>query len=149
MVRLTQTEHLSCIDPNTISKQIETRFHMTHVEFHRVRLKWFLSLWYVQRKPCSYLMPWLAVSKMDQNKHPLEPRHLGVSSGASKIIFEPMVRLAQSMHLSCTDTTMSLNGLKRDSSWPTSPRGSIGCAHNNLWAYSMFDANHAPILRQD
>jgi hypothetical protein len=31
MVRLTQTEHLSCTDANTISKQIETRFHMTHL----------------------------------------------------------------------------------------------------------------------
>jgi hypothetical protein len=31
MVRLTQTEHLSCTDAITVSKQIETRFHMTHV----------------------------------------------------------------------------------------------------------------------
>jgi hypothetical protein len=31
MVRLTQTKHLSCTDANTVSKQIETRFHMTHV----------------------------------------------------------------------------------------------------------------------
>jgi hypothetical protein len=30
MVRFTQTEHLSCTDTNTVSKQIETRFHMTH-----------------------------------------------------------------------------------------------------------------------
>jgi hypothetical protein len=29
--RLTQTEHLSCTDANTVSKQIETRFYMTHV----------------------------------------------------------------------------------------------------------------------
>jgi hypothetical protein len=31
MVRLTQTENLSCTDANTVSKQIQTRFHMTHV----------------------------------------------------------------------------------------------------------------------
>jgi hypothetical protein len=31
MVRLTQTEDLSCTDANTVSKQIETRFHMTPV----------------------------------------------------------------------------------------------------------------------
>jgi uncharacterized protein YcgL (UPF0745 family) len=31
IVRLTQTEHLCCTDANTVSKQIETRFHMTHV----------------------------------------------------------------------------------------------------------------------
>jgi hypothetical protein len=38
---------------------------------------------------------------MDQNELPLNPHHLGVQSGASKIIYEPMVRLAQTMHLSC------------------------------------------------
>jgi hypothetical protein len=55
MVRLTQTEHLSCTDANTVSKQIETRFHMTHVtkEFHRVPPILFPSLWYVRRKPCT------------------------------------------------------------------------------------------------
>jgi hypothetical protein len=31
VVHLMQTEHLSCTDTNTISKQIEMRFHMTHV----------------------------------------------------------------------------------------------------------------------
>ena len=37
----------------------------------------------------------------DRNEHPLVPRHLGVASGASKMISEPMVRLAQTVHLSC------------------------------------------------
>jgi hypothetical protein len=32
------------------------------------------------------------------------PRHLRVQSGASKMITDPMVRLVQTMHLSCTDT---------------------------------------------
>jgi hypothetical protein len=38
LVRLAQTMHLSCTDSNTISKQTEMRFHMTHVteEFYRV-----------------------------------------------------------------------------------------------------------------
>jgi hypothetical protein len=35
---------------------------------------------------------------------PLEPRHLVVPSGASKTIPEPIVRLAQTVLLSCTDT---------------------------------------------
>jgi hypothetical protein len=42
--------------------------------------------------------------QMDRNKLPLEPRHLVVPSGASKMISEPMVRLVQTVHLSCTDT---------------------------------------------
>jgi hypothetical protein len=36
----------------------------------------------------------------------LEPHHLGVTSGASKMSFEPMVRLAQDVHLSCNDTNI-------------------------------------------
>jgi hypothetical protein len=35
---------------------------------------------------------------------PVVPRHQGVPSGASKMISEPMVRLAQTVHLSCTNT---------------------------------------------
>jgi hypothetical protein len=56
--------HLSCTDTNTISKWTKTRFHMTHVtlEFHWVRPKWFLRLWYVRYKPCTYLTSRLAIS---------------------------------------------------------------------------------------
>jgi hypothetical protein len=41
---------------------------------------------------------------MDRNEHPLEPRHLGVLSGAFKLMSERMVRLVQTVHLSYTDT---------------------------------------------
>jgi hypothetical protein len=34
----------------------------------------------------------------------LEPHHLGVPSGVSKMILELMVRLAQTVHLSSTDS---------------------------------------------
>jgi hypothetical protein len=58
-----QTVHLSCTNTNTISKWIETRFQMTNVteKIHRVRPKWFLSLWYVRRKLCTYLASRLAL----------------------------------------------------------------------------------------
>jgi hypothetical protein len=39
--------------------------------------------------------------QMDQNMIPHDSRHLGVPSGASKMIPEPMVRSAQTMHQSC------------------------------------------------
>ena len=42
--------------------------------------------------------------QMDQNEMLVDPRHLGVPPGASKTISEPMVRLAQTVHLSCTNT---------------------------------------------
>jgi hypothetical protein len=144
--------HLSCTDTNTVSKWTETRFHMTHItkQFHQVCPKWFLSLWYVRRKPCNYLVSRLALYlngpkqastwallpgstigciqidlwacgmfganrapimhwhwhhlQTDQNELPLEPCHLGVPSGASKMISEPMVCSTQTVHLSCTDS---------------------------------------------
>jgi hypothetical protein len=105
MVRLTQTEHLSCTDANTVSKRTKTRFHTTHItyEFHRARPKLFMSLWYVQCKPCTYLASRLALSPNGPNRAPPDPRHLEVPSGASKMIYEPMVPLTQTEHPSCTD----------------------------------------------
>jgi hypothetical protein len=38
------------------------------------------------------------------NRAPPDPRHLEVRSGASKTIYDPMVRLMQTEYLSCTDT---------------------------------------------
>jgi hypothetical protein len=38
---------------------------------------------------------------MNGNEIPHDPRHLGVPSGASKIISEPIVRSKQTVHLSC------------------------------------------------
>jgi hypothetical protein len=45
--------------------------------------------------------------------------------------------------------TLSQNRLKRDSTWLTSPRSSIGCLQYYFWAYGMFMANRAPILHQE
>ena len=41
---------------------------------------------------------------MDQNEILHDPHHLGVALGASKMISEPMVRLAETVHLSYTKT---------------------------------------------
>jgi hypothetical protein len=49
---------------------------------------------------------------MDQNELPLEPRQLGVPSSASKMISNPVVRLAQTMHLSCSDTNTDMEQTK-------------------------------------
>jgi hypothetical protein len=40
----------------------------------------------------------------DQNEITHDPRHLAVSSCASKMISQPVVHSAQTMHLSCNDT---------------------------------------------
>jgi hypothetical protein len=110
-LHLAQTVHLSCTDSNGVSKWIETRFHMTNVtaEIHWVRPKWFLSLRYVWRKPCNYLVSRLALCPNRPKEHPCVPRHLGVPSGASKTIFAPMVRSTQTEHLSCVKINTSSN----------------------------------------
>jgi hypothetical protein len=54
-------------------------------------------------KLCTYLALRLALSTNGPNRAPLDPRHLGVPLGASKTIYEPMVCLMQTEHLSCTD----------------------------------------------
>jgi hypothetical protein len=55
MVCLLQTMHLSCVKISTISKWTE--------EYHRVRLKRFMSLWYVWCKPSNYFAPMLTMSQ--------------------------------------------------------------------------------------
>jgi hypothetical protein len=40
---------------------------------------------------------------MDENELPLDPRHVGVPLGVSKMISQPMVRSARTMHLSCAE----------------------------------------------
>ena len=66
--------------------------------------KRYLSLWYVWCKPCTYLTSTLNPSPNGPNKIPHDPHHLGLPSGASKMISEPMVRLAKS----CTNLTSTL-----------------------------------------
>jgi hypothetical protein len=46
---------------------------------------------------------------MDQNEIPLEPHHLGVPLGASKMISEPMVRLAQTVYLKRTEMSFHVS----------------------------------------
>ena len=53
----------------------------------------------------------------DRNELSVQPRYLVVRSGASKMIPEPMVRLAQTVHLSCTDSNslqMDRNKIRHD-----------------------------------
>jgi hypothetical protein len=105
-VRSAQTVHLSCVKISTISKRTESSIHLSLVtkERHQVRPKRFLILWHVRRKPCTYLASRLALYQINWIKHPLELRYLGILSCASKTIYEPIVCLAQTVHLSWTDT---------------------------------------------
>jgi hypothetical protein len=85
----------------------------------------------------------------DRIEFPLEPHHLGAPFSASKMIFEPMVLWRKSCNYLAPTLTLCPNGLKWDSTLPTSPNSSIECVRNDFWAYGMFRANRAPILHQD
>jgi hypothetical protein len=132
MVHLAHTVHLSCTNTNTIFKRKEERFHMTHVtqEIHP-HPKWFLSLWYVRCKPCTYLASRLALSPNGPSFH-------------LSLITSEYHRVRRNQFLCrwyvwrklciyrAPTLTLSLNRKKWDSTWPTSPRSSIGCVQNDF-----------------
>jgi hypothetical protein len=78
---------------------------------------------------------------MNWIKHSLEPRPLGVPSGASKTISRPTVRSTQTLHLSCFKISTISNEPNQASTWALSPRSTIGCIQNDFWAYGMFSTN--------
>jgi hypothetical protein len=63
--------------------------------------------------------------QMDGIKLPHKPRHLSVPPGLSKTISEPMVCLAQIVHLSCTETNTISKWTKTRFHMTTSPSSSI------------------------
>jgi hypothetical protein len=150
MVHLAQTVHLSCTDPNTISKWKEVRFHRTHVtkEFQWVRLKWFSSIWYVRQKLSTYLASRLALSPNRPSFHLslIASEYHGVRPKWFLSRWYVWRKLCTYL---APALTLSPNRKKWDCIWPTSPRSSIGCIQNDFWAYGTFDANRAPILHQN
>jgi hypothetical protein len=192
VVRLVQTVDLSCTETNTISKLTETRFYMIHVTCSSISASKMISELTVRSAQTVHLS-WINIStitKQTETTFPFEPRHLGEPSGAAKTIYEAMVQLAQTVHLSCTETntvfkptetsfhlslvtqeyhpvhakqflslwyiskprapkpTPSPKGSKWDSTWPTSPRISIGCIQIGFWGYGTFGANCGSILHR-
>jgi hypothetical protein len=152
MVSLTQTVHLSCVKISTIPKHTEMTFHLSliNLEYRLVRPKWFMTLWYVWRKPCTYLALTLTPSRNGPKRG-----YTSAASPRSSIGFVQNDFQAYGMfwHKPCTylalTQTPTRNRLKRDLTWLTSPRSSIGCVQNNFWAYGTFGVNNAPILHQD
>jgi hypothetical protein len=65
-----------------------------------VRPTRFPGLWNARHKLRTYLVSRLALSPSGLELT-LEPYDLGVPPGSSKMISEPMVRSAQTVHLSC------------------------------------------------
>ena len=75
-----------------------------------MRPKRFPSLWYVRCNPCTDLASRLALSSNGPKRASVELRHLGVPSGASKTISEPMVHLTKPCTYLALTLTTSPNG---------------------------------------
>jgi aminoglycoside N3'-acetyltransferase len=151
MAHWAQTVHLYCTNTNTVSKWSKMRFHMTHSsrtsigciqDDFRAYGTFGTNRAPILRKDYHYL-------QTDSNKLPLEPRHLGVSSDASKTISKPVVHSAQTVHLYCTDTNNVSKQTETRFHMAHSPTSSIGCIQDYFWADGIFDTNQAPVLRQD
>jgi hypothetical protein len=144
--------HLSCVKIRTISKWTETSFHLSVVtsEYPQVCAKQLLSLWYIRRKPCTYLAltlpPSPNVLKWDFT-WPTSPRS---SIGCIKKRFSSpwYVQRKQCTYLAST-LALSPSRPKWAFTWASSSMSTIRCVQNDSWAYCTFGANRAPILHQD
>jgi hypothetical protein len=150
MVRLAQTMHLSCTDTNTISKWKEEIFYMTHVtcEFHRVCPKQFPRLTLLKQTVYLSCVKISTISKWTKMSF-----HLSlVTKEYHWVCPKRFMSRWYAWRKLCTyfalTLTLSPNVNKCDSTWPTSPRSSIGCVQNDVRAYGTFDANHTPILHR-
>ena len=76
----------------------------------------------------------------------LEPRHLGVPSGASKTILSLWYVPCKLCNYLATTLALSPNGLKRASTWASSPSGTIECVQNDFWDYGTSKNGLAPRL---
>ena len=84
---------------------------------------------------------------MDRSEITYDTCHLGVPSGASKLIFEHMVCSMHTMQLSFIKIiTISKQTGPSIFTWASSPRSTIGWFHNGFWAYGVLGANRAPNL---
>jgi hypothetical protein len=93
----------SCLEPRLALSPNGPSFHLSLVtqEYHRVRPKRFLSVGTFSSNCAPILHRHKHCLQTKRSEIPHDPCHLGVLSGASKMIFEPMVHSMQTMHLSC------------------------------------------------
>ena len=146
-----QTVQLSCIKISTISEQIKSSLHLTlfNYEYHRVRLKWFLSLWCIRRKPCTYLLPKLTLSlnepKQDSIWHTSSRSYQVRPNWFLSISYVP----CKPCNYLASRLALSPNRPNRAFTWAPWPRSTIGCVQNGFLSYGALGANRAPILQQN
>jgi hypothetical protein len=97
------------------------------------------------RIPCTYIALTLTLSPVDQNKILHDPHHLGIPSGVSKTIYEPMVCSAQTVQLPCIKINTIFK--RTETSFYLSLITNTICfIQNDSWAYGMFGAKPCTYL---
>jgi len=147
-----QTVQISCIKISTISEQTKSSLHLSlfNYEYHRVRLRWFLILWCIRRKPCTYLSTKTnTVSKQTEARfhmthitkelYQVRPNWF---LSISHVPCKPFIYLASRLAL-------SPNRPNRVVTWAPWPGSTIGCVQNGFLSYGALSANRAPILHQN
>jgi hypothetical protein len=72
--------------------------------FYQVVQNYFQAYGTLGASRAPILLQYYVSLQTDQNEIPYDLGHLGVLSGVSKAILEPVEHSAQTVHLSCTDT---------------------------------------------
>jgi hypothetical protein len=105
------------------------------------------SLWYVQRKLCTYLASILTLSPNGPKRGSTWPESPRCSVGCFQSDFLSLwyVQCKPCTYL-VSKLALSLNGPKGHSTWASSPRSTIGCVQNDFSAYGMFGTNYGPIF---
>ena len=147
-----QTLQLSCIKISTIYKETKLSLQLSlfNYEYHRMRLKWFLSLWCIRRKSCTYLLPKLTLSlnepKQDTIRHTSSRNYIRCVQidfvSISYVPCKPCIYHASRL-------TLSPSKPNRAFTWAPWPRSTIGCVQNGFLSYGALGANRAPILHRN
>jgi hypothetical protein len=129
MVRSVQAVLLYCTDTNTIPKQTEMRFHMTHSPWSSSGASKTISKPMVHSTQTVHLscVKMTTISKRTQTSFHLSLVTLEYHWVRPKMISKPMVRSVQAMHLYCTDTDTVSKRTETRFHMTHSPWSSIGC----------------------
>ena len=153
-----QTVQLSCINISTISEQTKSSLHLSlfNYEYHRVRLKWFLRLWCIRHKLCTYLAPKLTLSPNRPNRDSIWHTSSRSSIGCVQIDFLTYGTLDFWAYVPCrlciylaSRLALSPNRPNRAFTWAPWPRSTIGCVQNGFLSYGALGPNCAPILHRN
>ena len=152
MVRSMQTVKLSYIKISTISEQTKSSLHLSlfNYEYHRVRLKWFLSLWCIRCKPLHISSTKTnTVSKRTEARFHMTHIIKELYQVRPNWFLSISYVLGKSCIYLASRLALSPNRPNRASTWAPSPWSTNKCVQNGFLDYGALGANCAPILHRN